>query len=254
MTDENTEPTLDDRLQALVGRPISDRRRARARSGEPADDPPLGGGVRGRESRVHRSRGGGAVALRRDRRAAADAADVDDGDAADHRDRRARRLAGRGRSRRGAQPCSTTRASSGRSRRTPSSRSCATSGSATSCRRRPCSSRCRREKQTRIGAGPLRHVGHHLHRRGGRGRRPAALPHPEVPTGRTSVMSARLAPSMTADTQFFWDGVQGAPAADPALRRRAARCGIRRGRCARAATRSSGTPSRRRAAAPSSAS
>ena len=46
-------------------------------------------------------------------------------------------------------------------------------------------------------------------------------------------MSARLAPSMTADTQFFWDGAQGAPAADPALRALRRRCVTRRGRCAR---------------------
>ena len=31
-------------------------------------------------------------------------------------------------------------------------------------------------------------------------------------------MSDRLAPTMTPDTKFFWDGAEGAAAADPALR------------------------------------
>ena len=177
------EATLDDRLQALVGRPISDGGPTHGPgSGEPADDPALGRRVRGREPRVHRSRRGGAVALRRDRRAAADAADLDDGDAADHRHGRARRLAGRRRRAPRCSTCSTRRASSARSRRTPSSRSCATSDSATSCRRRRCSSRCRREKQTRIGPGHFVTWVDDLHRRGRRGRRPPDVPHPEVPT------------------------------------------------------------------------
>ncbi len=53
---------------------------------------------------------------------------------------------------------------------------------------------------------------------------------------------ARLAPSTSPDTQFFWDGLQGASAARAALRR--VRCAAPPApiRCARAATHSQWTP------------
>ena len=42
-----------------------------------------------------------------------------------------------------------------------------------------------------------------------------------------------LAPTITPDTQFFWDGLKEHRAADPAVRRRAAPCATRPARCAR---------------------
>ena len=158
--------SLDDRLAALVGQPVGPSGPSRrTRPGQPADDPALGGRVRGREPGVRRSRRRGRVALRRDRGAAADAADLDDADAEDHRAPRARRLAGRGRGRRGAARCSTRPATSGRSPPTPSSRSSATCGSATRCRPRRVVESVSPEKQTRHRPRPLPHLGHHLPRR-----------------------------------------------------------------------------------------
>ena len=122
------------------------------------------------------------VALRRDRRAAADAADLDDGDAADHR---ASPSAAARRSRAGA-PTVLTRARRGRLRRHAGVElrvrdRALPPRSATSCRRRRCSSRCRREKQTRIGAGHfVTWVTTYTDAAGevvGR----QTLPHPEVP-------------------------------------------------------------------------
>ena len=91
--------------------------------------------------------------------------------------------------------------------------------------------------------GPLRHLGHHLHRRRRRGRRPPAVPHPEVQAGRRP----REHPPRPVDVArhpVLLGRPEGAPAPHPALHRRAARCATRPGRCARRATRSGGTRSR----------
>ena len=249
-----TRETLDDRLAALVGKPISDTGPNVAP--DPVNQPMIRHWAAAFEDAnpVYTDPDAAArVALRRDRRAAADAPDLDDGDAAASP---ASPSAAARRSRAGGAEVLDLLDEAGfvgtlasnsefeivrylrlgdvvsaddRARVGVAARSRRASAPATS-------SRGSRRTPTRR-----------------RGRRPPALPHPEVPPGRCSVVSARLAPSMTADTQFFWDGVQE----HRLLIQRcaaAARCAIRRGRCARTATRSRGTRSRRRAAAPCSAS
>ena len=162
----------------------------------------------------------GGVALRRDRRAAADAADLDDGDAEDHRHGRARRLAGRGRRRRGARP-----ARRGGLRRHARVELRVRDRALPAARRRrvgddACSSRSRRRSRPASGPATSSPGSPRTPTRAGEvvGRQTFRILKFRVRRS-TRRELARLAPSMTPDTQFFWDGVQGAPAADPALRR-----------------------------------
>ena len=88
---------LDEQLQALVGRPLSDRGAALAP--DPVNQPMIRHWAAAFEDEnpVYTDpAAAAALALRRDRRTAVHAPDLDHGDAAHHRDRGARRFAGRG--------------------------------------------------------------------------------------------------------------------------------------------------------------
>ena len=194
-----------------------------------------------------------AVALRRDRGAAADAADLDDADADDHRHRRAGRLAGRVDRREPAR-----RARRGRLHRH--------AGDELGVRDRALPP----PRRDRVGPDgdrvDLR--GEADPHRAGATSSPGSRPTPTTaarssaarrsasssssPGGRCDEHPPR--PVDVARHPVLLGRAEGAPAPDPALHRRAARCATRRGRCARAATRSAGTRSRRRAGARSTAS
>ena len=180
-TDDEAE--LDDRLRALVGQPIADAGASHAP--DPVNKPMIRHWAAAFEDAnpVYTDPdAAAAVALRRDRRAAADAADVDDGDAEDHRHRRARRLAGRGRA---APRCSTLLDEAGfvgtlatnsefeivRYLRLGDVVSATTVLESVSP-----------EKQTRIGPGYFVTWVTTYTDDGGRGRRPPDVPHPEVPS------------------------------------------------------------------------
>ena len=71
------------------------------------------------------------------------------------------------------------------------------------------------EKRTRLGPGHfVTWVTTYFDERR-RSRRATALPGAQVPAGRS--MSVRLAPTVTPDTQFFWEGLQRGSTPDSAL-------------------------------------
>ena len=250
-----TGTTLDDRLQALVGKPIGEGGPNVAP--DPVNEPMIRHWAAAFEDAnpVYTDADAAArVAVRRDRGAAVDAADLDHGDAADHRHGRTGRIADRGRARPRCSTCSTRPASSARSRRTRSSRSSATCASVMSCRATTVLESVSPQKQTRIGPGyfvtwvTTYTVGD------GEVVGPPALSHPEVPAGGRCVVSA---PPRTVDDRrhaVLLGRRARASAARSSACTGAARSATRRGPCARRAARSSGTRSRRRGGAPCSAS